>query len=149
MNNDIRYTTERTFIHMKEKNSSCRSRSSSCPPSPAMEDSEAMNNELSNAYAQHVQSNMDFLAPNRDKSTPKNSDAAEKEENKEQAKPEEKKEEPASPTEAKAEAKVEAKPAKDDPRQRVGSQPMAEMRLLTQIWRMDQSRCAAASNARE
>jgi len=135
MNNDIRYTTERTFIHMKEKNSSCRSRSSSCPPSPSMEDTEAMNNELSQAYAQHVQSNMDFLAPSRDKA------AEEKKEEKEQAKPEEeKKEEPAAPAEAKAEAKVEAKPAKDDPRQRVGSQPMAEMRLLTQIWRMDQTR---------
>ena len=94
-----------------------------------------MNNELSQAYAQHVQSNMDFLAPSRDKA------AEEKKEEKEQAKPEEeKKEEPAAPAEAKAEAKVEAKPAKDDPRQRVGSQPMAEMRLLTQIWRMDQTR---------
>merc|ERR550514_2649110 len=81
-----------------------------------------MNNELSQAYAQHVQSNMDFLAPSRDKAA------------------EEKKEEPAAPAEAKAEAKVEAKPAKDDPRQRVGSQPMAEMRLLTQIWRMEQTR---------
>merc|ERR1719456_1839091 len=108
-----------------------------------------MNNELSAAYAQHVQNNMDFLAPSRDNATPKNSDAAEKkEEPKKEAKKteekeekkEEKKEEPASPVETKAEAKVEAKPAKDDPRQRVGSQPMAEMRLLTQIWRMEQTR---------
>merc|ERR1719409_2422862 len=76
---------------------------------------------------------MDFLsAPNRDQATPKKSDAEAKEqkvEPKETAKPE-----------AKVEAKVEAKSAKDDPRQRVGSQPMAEMRLLTQIWRMEQTR---------